>query len=353
MRLEGWDATFLSVFPSAFSNTLNLAQSKRWSGFKVIYTGLSRKFVKPRILRIVQIICGQLGLMFWVLFLSSKYDTLYFYCPRFTDSILSMRLAYMLKKRVIVDQTELFSSEKDSFWHKKEEEWISKYSTVLLVISTRLFEHFKSKKQLNLYKFPIMVDFERFAMERDEIDYTMGYIGSFASKDNVELLLKAVVELVPHLPKLTLRLIGYNPAMELLEKEIERMGLGEYVEVTGTVAFNDIPWLLKECDTLLMNRDSSAFASYGYPIKLGEYFACTKPVVMSDGPGFSEDFEDGNQVYKYKANNVDDLVEVLRYRYKHIGESDAIAKRGYEYAKDHFASSKLVPFLANILNEKQ
>ena len=117
------------------------------------------------------------------------------------------------------------------------------------------------------------------------------------------------------------------------------------------MTYEDVSWLLLECDTLLMNRDESEFATFGYPIKLGEYFACVKPVLMSNGEGFAIEFEDKNEVYKYEVDDVDSLVEKIIYRYEHIGESDAVAKRGYQFALDHFDANKKGQFLTNILKD--
>ena len=99
-----------------------------------------------------------------------------------------------------------------------------------------------------------------------------------------------------------------------------------------------------------MNRNDSKFAAFGYPIKLGEYFACKRTVVMSNGNGFSEDFEDGNQVYKFEVNSATSLANTIRQRYRNSGEADAVASRGYDYAKDFFDSRKLGGYLVNILN---
>jgi glycosyltransferase involved in cell wall biosynthesis len=348
---EDWKSTFVSVFPTKFSSAIQTSQPRQWSGFDIVCTCISRKYLQPKILRYAQIISGQLGLLIWILCTSFKYDAYYFYCPRFTDTILGLRLLKVLQKKIVVDQTELFSSESKSLLHTKEEEWIVKYSDVLLVISKRLYSHFASFKPRDLFIFPILIDHNRFAIDREEIPYTMGYIGSFAEKDNVKLLLEATSLLVLKYPKLSLRLIGYNPNMQELKRTIMDMDIEKNVEVTGTVAYEDVPWLLKECDTLLMNRGESDFATYGYPIKLGEYFTCSKPVIMSDGIGFSDDFTHRKEVYKYTVGNANALAETVAYRYQNIEESNAVALRGYEYSKDYFASSKLVPHLANMLNQ--
>ncbi len=289
--------------------------------------------------------------MIWfILFGSRRFDALYFYNPRWADSLGGLLLASILKKKIVVDQTELFSSGKNIKLHQSEERIVAKRASVLLVISNRLKEHFSALRNDVIHLFPIMVDFERFDVERAEIKGMLGYIGSFGGKDGLQTILEGFKQAQAQNHGLKLRLIGYNPNPEKLEQQVKDLDLKDSIEITGTVKYEQIPWLLQECDTLLMNRDSSSFATYGYPIKLGEYFACNKPVLMSNGKGFAEDFEDRNQVYKYEVDNASSLAEVIKERYKNTGEADAIAKRGYQYARDYFDGNKLGQFLVNVLN---
>jgi len=348
---QDWDSTFISVMPSKFNKNLGYPQPKKWQGFKIEFSSISRKYPSVFVLRLIQIAMGHLGIIAFVLFSSRTYDTLYFYNPRWMDTLPSLILSSWLGRKTIVDQTELFSTGKNRKIHLSEERLVSKHASKILAISKKIQTHFQSSRSDKVELFPIVVDFHRFDIETEEQKYMMGYIGSFAPKDGVHLLLDAVSILIPKLPKIKLRLIGHNPKLQELVAEVETRGLQDYVEITGTVTFQEVPWLLQECDTLIMNRDSSAFASFGYPIKLGEYFACNKPVLMSDGGGFSDDFEDGNQVYKYTVDSAESLSDKVMYRYNNIGESDAVAKRGYIFAKDHFDSRIIGPLLANILRE--
>jgi glycosyltransferase involved in cell wall biosynthesis len=348
--LENWKCDFVSVYPNRFSRTLQSSQPKKWKQFKVMYLSMSRKYPSIFFLRILQVFAAYVSLIGFILFQSKKYDALYFYNPRWADSLGGLILASWLGKKIVVDQTELFSTGKNHKLHRSEEKIVAKRASELLVISNRLKEHFSKLKTGKIHLYPIMVDFERFNVDRAEIKGMLGYIGSFGGKDGIETILEGFKTAQKEISYLKLRLIGYNAHPEKLEALIDSFGIAEHVEVTGTVTFKQIPWLLQECDTLVMNRDGSEFATYGYPIKLGEYFACNKPVLMSDGQGFAEDFNDLDQVYKYDVDNPRSLANKMTYRYHNLGESDAVAKRGYQYARDYFDGRKLGIYLVNVLN---
>ncbi len=351
LKLYNWETSFFSTYPYRFSKKLFSKQPKKWNNFPIKFFSITRIYPTFFIFRILQLALAHVVTLLWTLCCAHRYDALYYYNPRWTDTLLSLKINALLGRKCIVDQTELFSTGANPKWHKTEEITIAKSATHLLAISTKIQKHFQTLRKQNTHLFPILINTSRYENERKEQKYLMGYIGSFAAKDGVGLLLEATSQLLKKYPKLMLRLIGHNPEMDKLMEQIKNMGLEQSVEVTGTVTYKEIPWLLNECDTLLMNRDDSVFSSYGYPIKLGEYFACKKPVIMSNGPGFSEDFEHRNQVYKYQVGNAESLAEAIHYRYQNIGESDAVAKRGYDYALDYFDSTKKVAYLAHILNE--
>ena len=349
--LNNWKPAFFSVYPYRFSKSLNHKQPKKWHGLSIKYFSIGRKYPSLFILRIFQVVFSHIAILWWTLFSARKYKAVYYYNPRFTDALSSLCLNSILGRKCVVDQTELFSSGVNKKWHKLEERIIARRATVLFVISKKLLDHYSPMRKSDLFEFPILINTKRFNQDVNEIPYMMGYIGSFAPKDGVYLLLEAVRKVKDLIPEIKLRLIGHNPEMDKLKSVVNGMKLEKHIEITGSVTFIDVTCLLLECDTLLMNRDESEFATFGYPIKLGEYFACVKPVLMSNGEGFALEFEDKNEVYKYEVDDVDSLVETILYRYAHIGESDAVAKRGYQFALDHFDAHKKGQFLTNILND--
>lgn len=348
LKEHGWNSHYLSVYPSRFSRDLFAPQRRIWNGLRIEYLCIGEKYPRRYLDRLSQLLSGHLGLLIFVLFRSKRYDALYFYNPRFTDTLCAMLFCRLLGRKVIVDQTELHSTRNNSWVHRLEERLVARYASELMVISTNMRSHFQNYRD-KVHLWPIMVNIDRFRMDRVEEKGLMGYIGSFGKKDGIDLLLDALAIAVRLRPQLRLRLIGYNSDPERLMSQVLDRDLEPFVEMTGMVEYVQVPWLLLECDTLIMNRDSSEYATYGYPIKLGEYFACAKPILMSTGGGFSNDFTDGDQVLMYEVDNAQSLAERMVYRYDNAGESEAIAKRGYHYACDHFDANKLGLYLVNLL----
>lgn len=349
LKKHHWEPTVFSVYPSKFSATIPTAQPKHWNNTAISYFSISRRYWRHKPFRLVQVLFSHVHLLCWSLLFAHKYDVFYYYNPRFTDTLPSLLLQRILGRKVVVDQTELFSSTKNKTIHLLEEKLIARHSSVLLVISDKLMKYYLEFRQKNIYKFPIIVDFKRFDVVANEQEHLIGYIGSFATKDGINVLLDGVKKARSKLPQLRLRLIGYNPNMRALQELCAFKGMSESVDITGTVAYAEIPYLLNECDTFLMNRSKDAFSTYGYPIKLGEYFACRKPILMSDGVGFSQEFVHGVEVYKFEEENAESLATALLNRYKNREVSDEIASRGFTFSRQHFDGEKMVKFLNQIL----
>ena len=255
----------------------------------------------------------------------------YFYNPRYTDSMLLMRYAKHLGLAVVVDQTELFST----INHRslKDEQYIAKNADLLLVISKKLQSHFEQTYAPKaIYQLTIAVDLDRFSRTSIDLNYTIGYLGSFANKDGIKDILSAYTMAKQVYPELKLKLIGHNAGLNA-----DSMNQTGDIIFTGAINANHIPAELAKCDTLILNRLNNAFSSFGFPYKLGEYLAASRPVLLSDIEGFAKEVPD-DVVLKYEAGNVKALIRAILYRYQHTNEMDGLAKAGYQFAIDHYHS---------------
>ncbi len=282
--------------------------------------------------------------------LRTKGNTIMFYNPRLPISLIQ-RLAF-LRNVVIVDKTELFQHEKNTWYNRLGDKWAFKYSTIPFAISDRLIEYGKQHTDKLIVKLPIVVDFERFNPKIKSRAKLIGYVGTSAPKDGLNVVLKGFAKASVEDSALRLRLIGPKPTFFDFDKLVAELGIEESIELIGSKSFEQIPQLLLECDTFIMNRDDSLFAQFGYPTKLGEYFACKRPVLMSNGRGFSEDYTDKVQAIMFEVNNPKALAEAIMWRYHNPDQANKIANEGYSFAKQHFSSEVVTSILINTLKEQ-
>lgn len=352
---EGWQVKFITVYPHNFSNSPGYDQLDEWNNIKVTRLCFGKRYFTTKLRRFFQVLTGIIVLPFYLILNLKSFRFFYFYNPRFSDTMLGLLTLKLFNKTVVIDQTELYSSKQGNKKriHLMEEQIIAHKANILFCISDKIFNHFKPLRDRKkvMHKLPIIVSFSRFKGVVKEQPFLLGYIGSFAPKDGVQNLLEGFLLAKSSIPQLKLRLIGYNPILSGLKIQTEELGVSEDVQITGMVEYNEIPRLLKECDSLIMNRDNSLFAGYGYPIKLGEYFACNRTVLMSEIDGFSNDFENENQAFLYNPDDPVSLSNTIKYRYENKDEAYAVAKRGFRHAKDYFDEHKVTSFFINTLKQ--
>lgn len=104
------------------------------------------------------------------------------------------------------------------------------------------------------------------------------YAGNLDNYQNFGLILESLGEVARHHPRCHLEVVTNSPP-RLFLSQVERMGLGDRVHFTRTTSFQIMRDRLAECDVTLCPRVSP----YGFPIKLLNYLAAGKPVIVCQG----------------------------------------------------------------------
>ena len=332
---QGWICDFISLYPSSYSKNNNSPFQSEWKSCKVIHIGGWYRYPKTFFSRIVQFIYCHISFLWFMIKNVRRYDILYFYTPQWSSSLLGLVLAHRLGAKTIVDYTDLHSASSYPVIHQSEESYIIKHSSALLVISDYLFSHFLDKHS-NIHQLPMMINFDDFQQKNEATPFHIGYIGSFGAKDDLLLVYKALKIALRSEPRIKLVLIGNDPKPRLTEEQLKNFGIESHVIRIGRVKHSAISYQLQQCDTFIMNRTNSIFSDSGYPAKLGDYLACNRPILMSDGKGFSQDFTHKKEVFKYKQDDHEDLAKAMIYRYNNMDEMNTMAEQAFVFAKNHF-----------------
>jgi 1,2-diacylglycerol 3-alpha-glucosyltransferase len=104
------------------------------------------------------------------------------------------------------------------------------------------------------------------------------YAGNLDNYQNFGLILESLTEVLAQYPQCLLEVVTNSPTTRLLSWA-KRMGLRESVHFTQTTSFQTMAESLARCDLALCPRISP----YGFPIKLLNYLAAGKPVIICRG----------------------------------------------------------------------
>jgi glycosyltransferase involved in cell wall biosynthesis len=169
--------------------------------------------------------------------------------------------------------------------------YLLRYADGYIVLSTYLKKYLEVTLKVNkpVFILPNIMDPLNFSTTESKPfisgKITIGYTGSPTRKDGVMDLIQAFSVLHKKHPATHLLIIGDvingNSLIPQLKEEANKLGVAESITFTGLQAFSKIPELLNACQILTLTRPNGIFAEAGFPTKLGEYFACKKPVVIT------------------------------------------------------------------------
>ncbi len=194
-----------------------------------------------------------------------------------------------------------------------------KYVSGVIVLS----EHLK-KTVLSFVKKPIKILIQPNVMDPVffELDtknaykkgyITIGYTGTPTRKDGVVDLITSFSVLKKKYSNIHLLIVGDitngNTLIPELKELAEKLGVLNNITFTGLVSFSEIPKLLNSCQILALTRPNGRFAEAGFPTKLGEYFACKKPVVVTAVGDIKRYFVNEEHVILVKPENIESIVK--------------------------------------------
>ncbi len=135
----------------------------------------------------------------------------------------------------------------------------------------------------------------------------VGFVGSIFPYHGVDLLLKAIAQLVPEFPQLRALIVGNGLILNDLKNLARDLKISDRVVWTGAVTGQFIPDHIAAMDIAVMARSNW----YGSPVKIFEYGALGKAVIAPDVLPVKDVMEHGKDGLLVKPGT-DDLAAALK-----------------------------------------
>ncbi len=240
--------------------------------------------------------------------------------------------------------------------------YFAKYADGYVVLTSYMYEYLSDNLKIKkpIYILPNIMDPKHFEMPSVEPykanKITIGYVGTPTTKDGINDLLKSFSLLNKKYPETHLLIIGDTPGhcsvIPDLMNEVKELDISESTSFTGLVSFNEVAILMNSCQVLALTRPNGVFAQAGFPTKLGEYFACKKPVLLTDVGDIPKYFENYKHAVIAKAENVDDIAAGFEKIISDKELSLNLAKNSYKWMDDNLnyrsVAIKLSQFIAEV-----
>lgn len=283
--------------------------------------------------------------------LSKKLDIIILYNPQFLSLFFHLISNFFIRKKIILILPEFYEKPDAKIYSLSLIRWydfyfcmkyLARYADKFIVLSTYLENYLltrlKHKKEILIV--PNLTDPEPYNIKNNKVfmpgSITIGYVGTPTRKDGILNLIQSFGILNKKYPKTHLLIIGdLTNGKSIIPKLKEytcKLGIDEKnITFTGLISYKEIPYLLLSCQILALTRPTGVFAEAGFPTKLGEYFSCKKPVVLTRVGDMKTYFIDKEHVVFAEPENITSIVNAFEYLLNNKDKADEIGLNGYNW----------------------
>ncbi len=161
----------------------------------------------------------------------------------------------------------------------------------------------------------------------------LGFIGSFYAYEGLDLLLRALPDIVKRAPDVKVLLIGGGPQDAQLKALAKQLDLNDRVVFAGRVPHADVARYYDLIDVLIYARHSMRLTELVTPLKPLEAMAQGRLMVASDVGGHKELIRDGDTGVLFRAGDAGDLAAKVLHLLEQRDEWDAMRQRGRRFVE--------------------
>lgn len=225
-------------------------------------------------------------------------------------------------------------------FYERQIKHIDKFFTGIIVLSKYLKDlaiknGVQNTKILLIPHFIDILSFtsENVIAEQQTSKTIIGFCGTPSISNGILDLMEAFKIVNKKHDNVELLIIG-NP-IESIKRLIDEQTMisnHQNITCTGYLQKEDVKVNLNRCSILVNPRKSGRLAEAGFPTKLGEYFACKKPVITTKVGDISRYFTGNVELIIAEPDNPEDLAKKIVWLIQNPKEKATIADNGYKWA---------------------
>jgi len=164
--------------------------------------------------------------------------------------------------------------------------------------------------------------------------FTLGFVGSFYAYEGLDVLLRAMPNIVAAIPQAQLLLVGGGPQEPDLKALSTQLGLNSIVHFAGQIPHDQISRYYSVVDVMVYPRIARRLTELVTPLKPLEAMALGKMVVASNVGGHRELISDGKNGYLFAPGSTQALAQCLtRLLAQDRGHWQAVISSGRNYVE--------------------
>lgn len=167
--------------------------------------------------------------------------------------------------------------------------------------------------------------------------YTLFYHGTLTESRGIDLVIRAVARLEPEeRDQMRFVVVGDGAARKRLEEITAESGLQDRVVFKGMMPYERIPQEIAQADCCICPLPSRPEWNVSSPLKVFEYLACGKPMILTPIPAHRDVLEDEKFVVWTRGWEVDDYADAIARAIAQRDEIAHVAAEGVLLACERF-----------------
>lgn len=162
---------------------------------------------------------------------------------------------------------------------------------------------------VNIEQFEVITEKNQALVKQYNLEdkVVLGFLGSFYGYEGLDLIIKALPEIIKSIPNAMFLLVGGGPQESNLKTLIAELGLEHHVIMPGRVPHAEVGKYYSLVDLLVYPRKPMRLTELVTPLKPLEAMAQGKLVLASDVGGHKELIEHGKTGWLFESGNIDAL----------------------------------------------
>ncbi|MBS1261949.1 MAG: Alpha-D-kanosaminyltransferase [Calditrichaeota bacterium] len=175
-------------------------------------------------------------------------------------------------------------------------------------------------------------------------------IGRLAEKKGMKYAILALARVSGSLPGCRLDIVGDGPLRPQFETLIDKLGLGDRVQLHGWMQHDEVASMLARAHVLIAPSVTAADGNTeGIPVVLMEALATGLPVISTRHSGIPELISDRETGFLVDERDVEGLSDAIRHATGNPGSLAEITRRGRELVEAEFNIDRLNDRLVELL----
>lgn len=198
--------------------------------------------------------------------------------------------------------------------------------------------------------FPASVTEARDELALSQFDPIIGYVGTRPWERGGMQMIEVAPRLAEKYPDLGVVILGDGSELEKMKEKASELGVANRCVFTGYVPFHQVPAYVNSLDvgaSISLRPDRSNASE----LKVRQYLACGKPVILSPG---SNDFVIAENLGSTVPPRDIDAIAIELEKWLSLGseEREAFSKRATKYMQDNLSIEAAVAKRLNLWSEK-